>query len=92
VLHRGRSAIAAGHQAIFNSIYKGSELSYRAFHARAVSDDVIVTNGVSTMKTLNRMMEGRHSISTLLLTRQGETWRIAAFHNALADAGTPKPE
>ena len=34
--HRGREAIAAGHQAIFDSIYEGSTVAYELTDARAL--------------------------------------------------------
>jgi uncharacterized protein (TIGR02246 family) len=91
ILHRGRPAIAGGHQAIFNSIYKGSTMSYRLVGARAVSPEVVVCHGVATMKTPNGMFDGRHALNTLVLARSGEQWRVTAFHNQLADVDSPAP-
>jgi uncharacterized protein (TIGR02246 family) len=91
-LHRGRGAIAGGHQWIFDNIYKGSRMTYRLVGARAVTDDVIVAHGLAFMETTNHMFDGRHAINTFVVVRNGENWLIAAFHNALADAGTPAPD
>lgn len=41
-LHTGAEAIAAGHQAIFDSIYAGSTLEYAVLQARELGEGVIV--------------------------------------------------
>src|SRR6187399_2230295 len=86
VHHHGRGPIGQGHQAIFDTVYKGSKIAHRATDARAVAGDVIVAHGVATMETTNGMFDGRHAINTIVLVRSGDAWRIASFHNALADA------
>src|SRR4051812_45337956 len=84
VIHRGKRAIAGGHQGIFDTIYKGSRLRHRVVDARSLTPDVIVAHGAATLDTSNGMFEGRYVVNTLVLARAGDGWRIAAFHNALA--------
>jgi uncharacterized protein (TIGR02246 family) len=82
--HRGREAIAAGHQAIFDSIYKGSSTDYELTRARELSDDVILAHATGLLRALSGPLAGEHSaVQTLVLVRGGEGWKIAAFHNTL---------
>src|SRR5687768_11283512 len=80
--HRTREMIAHGHQAIFDTIYKGSTVRYELLQARMLADAVIVAHARSNLQAPAGPLAGQHSaIATLVLTREGESWRIAAFHN-----------
>jgi uncharacterized protein (TIGR02246 family) len=46
---RSREAIAKGHHAIFNSIYKDSRASYELLRARALADGVILAQARSDL-------------------------------------------
>ncbi len=82
--HQGREAIARGHHAIFNSIYKGSRVAYELLQARALSDDVIIAQTRGDLSAPSGPLAGEHSsVSTLVLVRDGGEWRIAGFHNTL---------
>ena len=82
--HRTREAIAHGHQAIFDTIYKGSTVRYELVDARMLTDDVVVAHARSSLQAPTGPLMGHHnSMMTLVLAREGETWRIAAFHNTL---------
>ena len=48
--HRGREAISAGHQAIFDSIYKGSTVAYEPTGARELSDGVILAHAAAVLR------------------------------------------
>ena len=76
---------------VFDNIYKGSRIDHKPVVARALTPDVIVAHGVTVMETTNGMFDNRHSINTLILVRDGQSWRIATLHNTLADAGTTPP-
>ena len=87
VAHDGAAAIAGGHQAIFNSIYKGSVVRYDLVSAQAVSDDVIVARGHGTLDAPGGPMAGvHHAVNTIVLVRSNGDWRGAAFHNTLVTA------
>ena len=47
---RGREAIAAGHQAIFDSIYKGSSTDFELTGARELSDEVILAHATAVLR------------------------------------------
>jgi uncharacterized protein (TIGR02246 family) len=83
--HRGRDAIAGGHQAIFDTVYKASTIAYQASDARLVAPDVIVAHGVATLETPAGILAGRRVIHTMVFVRQKGAWQIAAFHNALVE-------
>ncbi len=82
--HRGQEAIAAGHQAIFDSIYKGSSTNYKLIQARELSDDVILAHATGVLKAPSGPLVGEHSaVQSLVLVRGGDEWKIAGFHNTL---------
>ena len=82
--HRGQEAIAAGHQAIFDSIYKGSSIEYRLRRARELSDDVILAHSTAVLRVPSGPLAGEHgAVQSLVLVRGDEEWRIAGFHNTL---------
>ena len=87
VAHDGAAAIAGGHQAIFDSIYKGSVVRYDLVSAQAVSDDVIVARGHGTLDAPGGPMAGVHdAVNTIVLVRSNGDWQGAAFHNTLVTA------
>ena len=47
--HRGREAIGRSHDAIFNSIYKGSMVKYQVTGARPGAPDVLVAHVKTTL-------------------------------------------
>ena len=82
--HRGREAIAAGHQAIFDSVYRGSTIDYELVGARQLSEDVILAHATGVLRAPAGPLAGEHSaVQSLVLVRGGEGWKIAGFHNTL---------
>jgi len=82
--HQGREAVAKGHEAIFDSIYKDSQASYGLLQARALGDGIILAHARSDLSAPSGPLSGEHSsVSTLVLVREEEGWRIAGFHNTL---------
>jgi len=82
--HRGREAIAAGHQAIFDSIYKDSSADYELIQARELSGDVILAHATGILRGPSGPLAGEHSaVQSLVLVRGGDGWKIAGFHNTL---------
>ncbi|HEX6216245.1 MAG TPA: SgcJ/EcaC family oxidoreductase [Vicinamibacterales bacterium] len=81
---RGREAIAKGHQGIFNSIYKGSTVSYELVNVRPIAPGVQVAHVRTELNAPSGPLAGRHnSLFTIVLVQQQNDWRIAAFHNTL---------
>ena len=82
--HRSQEAIVAGHQAIFDSIYKGSSVDYELTGARELSDEVILAHATADLSAPSGPLAGEHSsVLSLVLVRGGDGWKIAAFHNTL---------
>ena len=82
--HRGQEAIAAGHQAIFDSIYKDSSVDYELIQARALSGDVILAHAAGVLRAPSGPLAGEHSaVQSLVLVRGGDEWKIAGFHNTV---------
>jgi uncharacterized protein (TIGR02246 family) len=81
---RTREAIAKGHQAIFNTIYKGSVVRYHVAAVRAIAPGILLAHVKSTLKAPTGPLAGEHSsLFTLVLVQDQHDWRIAAFHNTL---------
>ena len=82
--HHGRDAIAHGHQAIFDSIYRGSQLVYDLLQTRALTDDVVLVLAQGNLNAPSGPMVGEsQSTATLVIVRKGDDWQIASFHNTL---------
>ena len=81
---RSQGAIAAGHQAIFDSIYRGSSTDFELIGARELSEDVILAHATAVLRAPSGPLAGEHSaVQTLVLVRGGYGWKIAGFHNTL---------
>jgi uncharacterized protein (TIGR02246 family) len=87
--HRGREAISAGHQAIFDSIYEDSTVAYKVTGARELPGGVILAHATAVLRAPSGPLAGEHnSVLSLVLVRGGDGWEIAAFHNTLV---APRP-
>jgi uncharacterized protein (TIGR02246 family) len=81
---RGREAIAAGHQAIFDSIYKGSSTDFELTGARELSNGVILAHSTAVLRAPSGPLAGEHgAVQSLVLVRGGAGWEIVGFHNTL---------
>ena len=83
-LHGGPALIAAGHQGIFDTIYRGSNNSIRLDRVRQVAPGCLLVHATSTLDAPSGPLAGRHRarMSALLVHRDG-TWKATAFHNTL---------
>jgi uncharacterized protein (TIGR02246 family) len=87
---RGRAAIAAGHVAIFRSIYAGSTNQLTLETARLLRADIALVHVRSVLQAPHGPLAGRHSARfSLVLTRERGAWEIAAFHNTLEPSQRP---
>jgi uncharacterized protein (TIGR02246 family) len=89
---RGRPAIAAGHAAIFRTIYAGSTVQFTVEGARLLRPDVALLHVRSVLDAPHGPLAGRHGACfSLALTKEPGGWEIAAFHNTLeAEQGPPR--
>ena len=84
--HHGREAIGRGHQALFETIYTGSTVTYGLRQARVLTDGVIVVHARGALTAPTGPLAGEHtSTISLVLVRpdQDTDWQIALFHNTL---------
>ncbi len=87
--HRGRVAIAHGHQAILDSIYAGSTVRYQLEEARVVTAGCVVGVAAATLDCPSGPLQGvNHSRLTVVATEQDQRWVVAAFHNTLVRDGS----
>lgn len=76
---KGRKEIAAGHQHIFDTIYKNSRQSSTVQTVRFLSDTIALAHVEWNLK-LADAREGK-AMNLLVLTKKNGQWSIAAFHN-----------
>jgi uncharacterized protein (TIGR02246 family) len=90
--YRGRDAIAAGHSAIFRTLYAGSTIHYTLQSVRLLRTDVALVHVKTVLDAPTGPLAGRHSATfSAVLTREAEGWQVAAFHNTLAPPGDGTP-
>ena len=87
---RGQAAIAAGHTAIFQTIYAGSTCRFTLESARLLRPDAALVHVRSTLNAPRGPLAGQHrACFSLVLTQERSGWEIAAFHNTLEAAPSP---
>jgi uncharacterized protein (TIGR02246 family) len=88
---RGRQAIAAGHAAIFRTIYAGSSNRYAVEAARLLRPDVALVHVHAVLNVPQGPLAGRHTARfSLVCTKQNDAWEIAALHNTLEAQAPPR--
>ncbi len=80
---KGREEIAPFHQQLFDKWMKGTRLVGQVKNVRFLSPDVAVMHAVggTVMHGKTECSPERDSIQTLVATRQGGEWCLAAFQN-----------
>jgi uncharacterized protein (TIGR02246 family) len=83
-LHGGPALIAAGHQGIFDTIYRGSTNSIHLDRVREIAPGCLLVHATATLDTPSGPLAGRNQgrMSALLVHHDG-TWKATAFHNTL---------
>jgi uncharacterized protein (TIGR02246 family) len=82
--HCGATAIAEGHQGLFDSIYAGSTIGYRLETARQVTPGCILAVAEARLDVPRGPVPGTHrSRLTAVISAAGGGWSIAAFHNTI---------
>ncbi|SRR6266404_417291 len=86
----GQAAIAAGHAAIFRTIYAGSTNRFTVEGARLLRPEVALVRVHSRLDAPQGPLAGRHGARlSLVLTKERGGWEIAALHNTLEAAPGP---
>ena len=80
----GRTANAASHAKLFETVLKGSRLVMNKADIRFLTGDVAIVHSVGTVMFpwQREPPASRRSIQTLVFQRRTDGWTIAAFHNA----------
>ena len=82
--HHGRLAIAEGHQAIFDTIYRDSTVRYTVEATRPLSGGAIVAVVDAVLDVPAGPLAGRlRSRLTATVVEQEGRWAITSFHNTL---------
>lgn len=80
---KGRAAIAQGHQQIFDTFYKNTNLTLAVERIRFLRADVAVVHVLATLKlTENETARTTIARITMVMTKTGDKWEIAAFQNS----------
>ncbi|WP_327676950.1 SgcJ/EcaC family oxidoreductase [Streptomyces sp. NBC_00467] len=88
----GRAGIAAGHAALFRTVYRGSTLMARVRDIRYLRDDIATVNAESEITGSDGTVLARtHALAVLEFDAGAKRWNITAFHNMvpLSSVGTP---
>ena len=82
--HEGAIAVGAGHQGIFDTIYRGSVVEYVAESARKIAPGVVVAVAGARLECPGGPLQGvNRSRLTVVLVETDGTWSVATFHNTL---------
>ncbi len=82
---KGRAAIAAGHQAVLDTVYKGSTVDYQLIQARQVGPDLTLAHVAGKLTAPAGPMAGvNRATFSMLIDGSGGAARIVAFHNTMA--------
>jgi uncharacterized protein (TIGR02246 family) len=86
---KGRDEIVTYHAELFTGDFQDSHLEVTSVSVRFLRPDVAVAR-VATKRTENKGKEMRTSFPMFVLTKQSESWLIAAVQNTLT-SGPPIP-
>jgi uncharacterized protein (TIGR02246 family) len=81
---RGAAVIGAGHQGIFDSVYKGSQVQYHVEDTETVLPGCLLSVVRAQLDAPSGPLAGTHrSTITAVVVRDSDEWKIRAFHNTL---------
>ena len=86
---KGRQAIAAAHQQLFETRFQGSRLEGFIKHIRFLSDDIALVHLHGRPQIPGQALPApeEYSIQTLVAIRQADGWHCTAFQNTLMQPG-----
>jgi uncharacterized protein (TIGR02246 family) len=85
----GRQSVAEGHAHIFTGIYAGSTIRCTLSHLRALRPGVLLAHLEAALHVPAGPTAGDIlAIPSIILVRDGGTWRIASFHNTTRQSKT----
>ncbi len=83
--HTGQAAIAAGHQQVLDTIYKGSQVAYHLKRARYLANGAVVAQVEAQLHVPAGPVAGDHQAMytmVLAVTSPG-IWQVVALQNTL---------
>jgi uncharacterized protein (TIGR02246 family) len=84
---KGRAAVVAIHEKIFNGPYAASTLEFTVESVRMLSDDFAVAIVPGTLRIPAGPVKGVvTTIATMVLVRTGSSWLVASFQNTRREA------
>jgi uncharacterized protein (TIGR02246 family) len=97
--HDGRAAFEQRHAELFAGIFKGSSRRQSIEKLRFLREDVAIADVKTELRGYTRLPPGIQSGSDgvhrtslqLILTKEQDGWRIAAFHNVTIVPSTARP-
>lgn len=79
---KGRTAIAEGHQRIFDSFYRGTNIKAEVKSIRFIRNDIAIVHVNSHMTGVsNNHQVDTRALITLMIEKTHEGWQVAAFQN-----------
>jgi uncharacterized protein (TIGR02246 family) len=90
---KGRQALAAGHQEIFDTFYKGSVIRYQIKSIRFLRDDVAVVH-VEAVLQVPQDSGGFTEIKAVpvfIMTKDNGDWQVDVFQNTLVQSQSNQP-
>src|SRR5438132_5792119 len=87
---KGRQAIAAAHQQLFETRFRGSRLQGFVKHIRFLSDDIALVHLHGRPQIPDQAIPApeQYSIQTLIGIRRADGWRFTSFQNTLIQQET----
>ena len=77
---------------IFDTIYRGSRNAFSIEGLRSLRDGVALAHVRAELHVPNGPMAGElRALATAVLVREGDAWKIAAFHNTKEQAPPGPP-
>lgn len=90
---KGRAGIEAGHTAIFNTIYKDSRNAATFKSVRFLRKDVAVVHVEWNLEfRVGGKLQKGHAMCSMIMTKTGGKWEIAAFQNTPIQEFKPREE
>jgi uncharacterized protein (TIGR02246 family) len=84
LFHGDARVVAAGHQAIFDTIYRGSTIRYHVDQVRVLAPNYLLVHASAQLDApAAPPMAADRSQMTVVLVDQDGTWKATAFHNTL---------
>lgn len=89
---KGRAEIESGHAQIFATVYKESRNQATIKSIRFLRPDVALVHLEWNLEfTIDGTPQKGHAMNTVVMTKEGEKWGIAAFHNTPIRPPGPPP-